>query len=306
MSISRCAGARSTACWAQRSRQDDHDPHAGHAARARLGFRAGARPRHPGRARRGPRTGQPHRPDGLGRRGPDRAREPDPAGPAAGLQARRGQHQGGRAAERLRPRRRRRAPGQELLGRNAAPAGHSRQPGGHPGADVPGRAHHWTRSAFAQSGVGHHPCPGGRGHHDPALHPVSRRGRPAGRRDRRDRPRQSDRRGHAGPAQGVGRVRQPARAPARSRPAPAGRAAAVSASSTRFTWSPIRRRCPSACADADRAAEAVAGLTRAGISIADFSLGQPSLDEVFMALTGHPAEESGSDNGTANEKEHAA
>ncbi len=60
------------------------------------------------------------------------------------------------------------------------------------------------------------------------------------------------------------------------------------------------------CADADRAAEAVAGLTRAGISIADFSLGQPSLDEVFMALTGHPAEESGSDNGTANEKEHAA
>ena len=61
-----------------------------------------------------------------------------------------------------------------------------------------------------------------------------------------------------------------------------------------------------ACADADRAVEAVAGLTRAGISIADFSLGQPSLDEVFMALTGHPAEENGSDNGTENAKEHAA
>ena len=28
-----------------------------------------------------------------------------------------------------------------------------------------------------------------------------------------------------------------------------------------------------------------------GIGIADFSLGQPSLDEVFLALTGHPAEE---------------
>ncbi|MGH2735238.1 MAG: daunorubicin/doxorubicin resistance ABC transporter ATP-binding protein DrrA, partial [Actinomycetota bacterium] len=45
------------------------------------------------------------------------------------------------------------------------------------------------------------------------------------------------------------------------------------------------------CAEADRGAEAIAGLTRAGVRIADFSLGQPSLDEVFLALTGHPAEE---------------
>ncbi|HEX6389011.1 MAG TPA: ATP-binding cassette domain-containing protein [Solirubrobacteraceae bacterium] len=43
------------------------------------------------------------------------------------------------------------------------------------------------------------------------------------------------------------------------------------------------------CADADRAAEALAELTRAGVSIGDFSLGQPSLDEVFLALTGHKA-----------------
>jgi len=47
------------------------------------------------------------------------------------------------------------------------------------------------------------------------------------------------------------------------------------------------------CSDADRAAEAVAALTRADLGIADFSLGQPSLDEVFLALTGHPAEEAG-------------
>ena len=47
------------------------------------------------------------------------------------------------------------------------------------------------------------------------------------------------------------------------------------------------------CADADRAAEAVAELARSGVRIADFSLGQPSLDEVFLALTGHPAEERG-------------
>jgi ABC-2 type transport system ATP-binding protein len=46
-----------------------------------------------------------------------------------------------------------------------------------------------------------------------------------------------------------------------------------------------------ACADTPKAAEAVAELTRAGVGVAEFSLGQPSLDEVFLALTGHTAEE---------------
>jgi ABC-2 type transport system ATP-binding protein len=45
-----------------------------------------------------------------------------------------------------------------------------------------------------------------------------------------------------------------------------------------------------ACADAERAAEAVAELARGGIGVAGFALGQPSLDEVFLALTGHRAE----------------
>jgi ABC-2 type transport system ATP-binding protein len=44
------------------------------------------------------------------------------------------------------------------------------------------------------------------------------------------------------------------------------------------------------CPDADRAADAVATLARSGVQLADFSLGQPSLDEVFLALTGHTAE----------------
>jgi len=44
------------------------------------------------------------------------------------------------------------------------------------------------------------------------------------------------------------------------------------------------------CADGDKAAEAIGGLSRAGIRVAEFSLGQPSLDEVFLALTGRPAE----------------
>ena len=49
------------------------------------------------------------------------------------------------------------------------------------------------------------------------------------------------------------------------------------------------------CANADRAAEAVFALARADVGIAGFSLAQPSLDEVFLALTGHTAE-GGADN----------
>ncbi|HEY6532651.1 MAG TPA: ATP-binding cassette domain-containing protein [Acidimicrobiales bacterium] len=39
-----------------------------------------------------------------------------------------------------------------------------------------------------------------------------------------------------------------------------------------------------------RVSDALAELARAGIAVSDFSLGQPSLDEVFLALTGHHAE----------------
>jgi ABC-2 type transport system ATP-binding protein len=59
------------------------------------------------------------------------------------------------------------------------------------------------------------------------------------------------------------------------------------------------------CADADRAAHAVAELSRSGVRIAGFSLGQPSLDEVFLALTGHPAEDDGTDP-DADDEERAA
>ena len=57
------------------------------------------------------------------------------------------------------------------------------------------------------------------------------------------------------------------------------------------------------CSDADRAAEAVAELSRAGVRIGGFSLGQPSLDEVFLALTGRPAEDPpGEHNDPINEE----
>ncbi|MFV8830273.1 ATP-binding cassette domain-containing protein [Alkalihalobacterium sp. APHAB7] len=49
--------------------------------------------------------------------------------------------------------------------------------------------------------------------------------------------------------------------------------------------------------DTERVAFALGELSRANIAIADFSLGQPSLDEVFLTLTGRPAE----DNSTKEE-----
>jgi ABC-2 type transport system ATP-binding protein len=60
------------------------------------------------------------------------------------------------------------------------------------------------------------------------------------------------------------------------------------------------------CSEADRAAEAVAELTRSGVRIADFSLGRPSLDEVFLALTGHPADEVPAEQPNSIEEEQPA
>ena len=44
---------------------------------------------------------------------------------------------------------------------------------------------------------------------------------------------------------------------------------------------------PSALPASEQAALAITGLVRAGIAVGGFALGQPSLDEVFLALTGH-------------------
>ena len=42
--------------------------------------------------------------------------------------------------------------------------------------------------------------------------------------------------------------------------------------------------------DTERVGLALAAMAREGIAVAEVGLGQPSLDEVFLALTGHPAE----------------
>jgi ABC-2 type transport system ATP-binding protein len=57
---------------------------------------------------------------------------------------------------------------------------------------------------------------------------------------------------------------------------------------------------PSVNGAGEHVAHAVAELSRSGIAVTDFGLGQPSLDEVFFALTGHPPED-----GSSNEEEGA-
>jgi ABC-2 type transport system ATP-binding protein len=56
--------------------------------------------------------------------------------------------------------------------------------------------------------------------------------------------------------------------------------------------------------DPERVSRALTELSRAEVGIAEFALGQPSLDEVFFALTGHTAEEAEADNDI--EEENAA
>lgn len=53
---------------------------------------------------------------------------------------------------------------------------------------------------------------------------------------------------------------------------------------------------------AEQAAEALAELTRSGITVDHFSLGQPSLDEVFLALTDHPAHDQEPQDRTRSEE----
>ncbi|HZB29556.1 MAG TPA: ATP-binding cassette domain-containing protein [Streptosporangiaceae bacterium] len=50
---------------------------------------------------------------------------------------------------------------------------------------------------------------------------------------------------------------------------------------------------------AEQASRALAELAQAGITVDDFSLGQPSLDEVFLTLTGHPTTDTETDKEAA-------
>jgi ABC-2 type transport system ATP-binding protein len=53
------------------------------------------------------------------------------------------------------------------------------------------------------------------------------------------------------------------------------------------------------CGAAEQASRALAELAQAGITVDDFSLGQPSLDEVFLTLTGRPTTDTETDKEAA-------
>jgi ABC-2 type transport system ATP-binding protein len=59
-------------------------------------------------------------------------------------------------------------------------------------------------------------------------------------------------------------------------------------------------------ADATAAADLLGALSRAGVAVTDFSIGAPSLDDVFFALTGHSAEARTEDGSGDRSKEDAA
>jgi ABC-2 type transport system ATP-binding protein len=65
---------------------------------------------------------------------------------------------------------------------------------------------------------------------------------------------------------------------------------------TRVLGEPVNRASDPAAlsarvSDPERVSKALGELSRSGVVVTDFALGQPSLDEVFLALTGRPAEE---------------
>jgi ABC-2 type transport system ATP-binding protein len=54
--------------------------------------------------------------------------------------------------------------------------------------------------------------------------------------------------------------------------------------------------------EVDRVASALAALARSGLVVTEFALGQPSLDEVFLTLTGHPVQDDDPSDGTDEEE----
>jgi ABC-2 type transport system ATP-binding protein len=58
--------------------------------------------------------------------------------------------------------------------------------------------------------------------------------------------------------------------------------------------------------DPQAAARAIAELSGSGIPVSEFALARPSLDEVFLALTGHPAQDDSQPDDSTNRKKDAA
>ena len=117
--------------------------------------------------------------------------------------------------------------------------------------------------------------------------PVPRRGRPAGRPRRDHRSRQVDRHRHADRAEGEGGPRHD-RGSRRPRRRPASVAAMLAPLGTEDPRldEPGRRVSVPVADGTSRLADAVRSLSDSGIELDDIGLRRPTLDEVFLALTG--------------------
>ena len=237
-----------------------------------------------------------------GRRAAHRLREPRARRPAVPPADARGPSAGPRAARAVRPERRRRPDGQGLLRRHATAARHRRQPHLAPRRAVPRRAHHRARPPQPHRDVGGHRRAGRRRHHDPAHHPVPRRGRAPGRRDRGHRPRDGHRRGQRRRAQGPAR-RRPPRGHPRRRRTPSTGPLELLAGALRQRAPVDRPRRPHRHRRGHRL-RARSSRTRCGSSTTrastshDVVVRRPTLDDVFLQLTGHTAESDDDDPDT--------
>ena len=159
---------------------------------------------------------------------------------------------------------------------------------GRPGGDLPGRADHRSRPGQARGDVGRRPPRRRRRLDRAAHHPVPGGGRRARRRDHRHRPRPGHRPRHPGRPQARSSAASGS-GPAR-RPGPAGRRPAILAELTGAAPAETgRARAHRARVDDDSLLpELVSGCARAGIAVHELSLHLPSLDEVFLTLTGRP------------------
>ena len=193
--------------------------------------------------------------------------------------------------ERVRPDRRRRPPGPHLLRRHAPPARPRRRARAPAAGAVPRRADHRPRPGQPQRPVGGDRGAGGRRHHRAAHHPVPRGGRPAGRPHRRHRRRQDDRRGHLGRAQGHARRhhRRDRCWPTRPRPRPP-RACWPRSAPSSSTTTGTRSRSTSATAPAG-VLDVARILERPSSCPTSFTVREPTLDDVFLSLTGHRTDE---------------
>ena len=107
-------------------------------------------------------------------------------------------------------------------------------------------------------------------------------------------------------AGGIGRIGRAPSPPARCRPASRRRGHPLPDACGRLRLEPDTAALSAPSAEADKAALAVGELSPSGIAVATFSLGEPTLDEVFLALTGQPVEhDEATDIATAIERRAA-